>query len=188
MKYDTKDVSARLKGARECLDITTAEMAEKTKVAHEDYLALESGERDFSLSFLNDCAAVLDIELIALLTGGTPKLRKYSLIKDGQGLPIERRAGFAYQHMAHLFKGKKAEPFMVTAPYIEAEQDAAFPVALSTHDGHEMDIVLSGKLRFVIDGKTEILEPGDCIYFDAAVPHGMVATGGADCKFLAVLV
>jgi mannose-6-phosphate isomerase-like protein (cupin superfamily) len=51
-----------------------------------------------------------------------------------------------------------------------------------------MDMVVSGKLKFVIGEHIELLEPGDCIYFDAKNPHGMVAIDGQDCRFLAVLI
>ncbi|MCL1823440.1 MAG: XRE family transcriptional regulator [Oscillospiraceae bacterium] len=186
MTYEIKEVSARLKATREYLDITAEEMSAKTKTPLEEYTTLESGEKDFSLSFLNDCAVALGIELIELLTGKEPKLQKYEIVRSGKGLPIERRAGFSYQHMAYLFKHKMLEPLLVKAPYNAAEQD--LPVKLSKHDGQEMNFIISGKLKFVIGEKTEILESGDCVYFDSTNPHGMIATGGADCEFLAILV
>ena len=194
MNYNIKEVSARLKGTREYLDISAEEMSAKTKTDLAEYLSLESGNKDFSLSFLNNCAAALGVELIELLTGSAPTLKKYSLVKDGMGLPIkcreDLREGFFYQHMAHMFKHKKVEPFMVIAPYSDAQQSE--PVELLAHDGQEMDVVLSGTLKFVIgEGDsvhTEILKPGDCIYFDAKNPHGMTAVDGQDCKFLAVLM
>ena len=186
MNYDIKDVSQRLKGTREYLDISVAELAAKTNTSIDEYRQLENGEKDFSLSFLHDCAVALGVDIVELLTGNAPTLKKYSLAKNGKGLPIKRREGFDYQHIAHLFKDKKAEPFMVTAPYSAEEQSK--PIALSSHDGQEMDIVISGKLKFVIAEHTEILEEGDCIYFDAKNPHGMMAIDGQDCKFLAVLI
>ena len=186
MNYQIKDVSARLKATREYLDVTAEQMAEKTKTPLDEYISLESGEKDFSLSFLNECAIALGIELIELLTGAEPKLQKYEVVKRAKGLPIERRAGFSYQHMAYLFKHKKVEPLLVKAPYSEAEQNQ--PVHLSKHDGQEMDFIISGKLKFVIGDKIEMLEAGDCVYYDSSNPHGMIACGGADCEFLAVLI
>ncbi|MDR2560120.1 MAG: cupin domain-containing protein [Oscillospiraceae bacterium] len=186
MNYEIKDVSARLKATREYLDISTDDMAEKVKIPIKEYIILESGEKDLSLSFLNDCAGALGVELIELLTGTEPRLQKYSIVKSGKGLPIDRRIGFTYQHMAYLFKHKKIEPLIVTAPYSEAEQDK--PVHLSKHDGQEMNFIIKGKMRFTIGGNTEILEEGDCVYFDSNVPHGMVAADGKDCEFLAVLI
>ncbi|MCL2070707.1 MAG: XRE family transcriptional regulator [Oscillospiraceae bacterium] len=186
MNYDIKDVSLRLKATREYLDISAEELAEKTKTDIAEYRALENGEKDFSLSFLHDCAVALGMDVIELLTGNTPTLKKYSLAKNGKGLPIKRREGLSYQHMAHLFKNKKAEPFVVTAPYSAEEQSK--PIPLSSHDGQEMDFVISGRLKFIIGEHTVFLDEGDCIYFDAANPHGMIAVDGQDCKFFAVLI
>ena len=99
MDYNIKDVSGRLKGTREYLDISVEEIAKKTNVSVEEYITLENGEKDFSLSFLNEAANALGIELIELLTGVTPKLNTYSIVRKDKGLPIERRERFAYQHL-----------------------------------------------------------------------------------------
>lgn len=186
MTYNISDVSARLKSTRLYLDITAEEMAEKTRVPLEEYLSLENGEKDFALSFLNNCAVALGIEMIELLTGNEPRLRKYSLVRAGKGLPIERRAGFTYQHIAYLFKNKKIEPLIVNAPFSESEQNE--PVRMNSHEGQEMNLVLKGRLKLVISGHEEVLEPGDCVYFDSKNPHGMIAEGGSDCEFLAILI
>jgi mannose-6-phosphate isomerase-like protein (cupin superfamily) len=186
MDYNIQEVSARLKSTREYLDITAEAMAEKTNTPLEEYLSAESGRTDFSLSFLNECANALQVEFIELLTGNTPTLQKYSIVRKDKGLSIERREGFSYNHLAYLFKHKKIEPLMVTAPY--SESDEKLPIHLNSHDGHEMDFIVSGKLKFIISGKEEILEEGDCVYFDAKNLHGMIAVGGEDCKFLAVLI
>ena len=186
MDYNIKEVSSRLKSTREYLDIGVEYMAEKTDTTVEEYKSLENGEKDFSLSFLNASAEALGIEMIELLTGVEPKLSTYSVVKNNKGLPIERRIGFTYQHMAYLFKNKEIEPLIVNAPYSEEEQSK--PIHLSVHDGQEMDFIVSGKLKFVIHDHEEILEPGDCVYYNSKNPHGMIAYGGEDCKFLAILI
>lgn len=186
MDYNIKDVSQRLKGTREYLDISVEEMAKKTRVSVDEYNTLEQGQKDFSLSFLNEAAEALDVELIELLTGVTPTLRTYSIVRKDKGLPIERRERFAYQHLAYLFKSKKIEPLMVIAPFEEAEQTK--PIHLSIHDGQEMDYVISGQLKFQIGEHIEVVNEGDCVYYDSTNPHGMIATGGQDCKFLAILI
>ena len=119
MDYNIKEVSDRLRATREALDLTPEYMAERTQVSVEEYHAAENGERDLSLSFMNNCAEALGIELIALLTGQSPKLSMYSVIRKGEGLQIERRERFEYYHLAYTFKNKKLEPMLVTAPYVE---------------------------------------------------------------------
>lgn len=186
MDYNIKDVSERLKATRECLEVSVEEIAKETNVTVEEYLSLENGEKDFSLSFLNEAANAMGVELIELLTGVTPKLNTYSVVRKDKGLPIERRERFAYQHLAYLFKKKKVEPLLVIAPYDEAEQNK--PIHLSVHDGQEMDYIISGTLKFQIGDHIEILNEGDCAYYDSKNPHGMIAIDGKDCKFLAVLI
>lgn len=186
MNYNIKDVSSRLKATREYLDITADFMAERTNTTKDEYISYENGEKDFSLSFLNAAADALGIEMIELLTGMTPTLKTYSVVRKGEGLPIERRIGFTYQHVAYLFKNKKIEPLVVTAPYNAEENNK--PIHLSVHDGQEMDFILSGKMKFVINNHTEILNPGDCVYYDSSNPHGMIATDGENCEFLAILI
>ena len=33
-----------------------------------------------------------------------------------------------------------------------------------------------------------ILNPGDSVYYDSGHGHGMIATGGEDCQFLAIVL
>ncbi|MEA5011537.1 MAG: cupin domain-containing protein [Angelakisella sp.] len=186
MEVRLMEVAERIRALREILDITAEEMARACKMTEEDYLALEEGSSDFSFSFLLKCAEVLGVDMVELITGEAPKLSFYSIIRKNKGLPIQRRQGFSYQHLAYLFKDKQCEPFLVTAPYREEEQGK--PIALSRHSGQEFDFILSGSLKFAFEDHIEILGPGDCVYYDSAHGHGMIAAGGEECTFLAVVL
>lgn len=184
MKYDVKEISARLKATRESVDFTAEDMAKAAKISVEEYTAYENGERDFPISILDKCADALGVEMVELLTGNSPTLQTYSLVRKGAGLPIERRIGFTYQHMAYMFKKKKIEPLMVNIPY---EPDLTKPIHLSVHEGQEMNFVVKGKIKFVIGNNIEYLNEGDCIYFDSNNPHGMIAIDD-ECQLLAILI
>ena len=186
MEARIAEIAARIKELREILEITVEQMAQQTDVSVAEYQAMEAGEQDFSFTFLYKCAKIFGVELVELLTGEMPKLSFYSVVKKGTGLPIKRRAGFTYQHLAYLFKGKEAEPFLVTAPYHAEEQDA--PIHLSTHKGQEFDFILKGQLKVAMEEQTMVLEEGDAIYYDSGHGHGMIATGGEECVFLAVVL
>lgn len=186
MNYSIKEVAERLKGLRETLEVSIDEICKKTATSKEDYEKIENGEKDFSVSFIYKCAEVLGVDLIEILTGENPKLNKYSIVRKDKGLPIERRERFAYQHLAYLFKDKGIEPLMVVAPY-EAEVQEK-PIILSVHDGQEFDYVIEGSLKCVFGDKIEILSAGDAVYYDSTTPHGMIATDGNDCKFMAILI
>jgi len=186
MEFKLSEVAERLRELRDILEIPLSEMAAVTGVTEEQYRAIEAGENDFSFTFLYKCAQRLGVDMTDLLTGEGPRLEGCSLIRSGEGMPIERREGFSYFNLAYLFKHRQAEPFLVTAPYREEEQDR--PIALSSHDTQEMDYILSGQLKFTYNGRIEVLRPGDTVYYDARKPHGMIAVGGEPCKFLAIVI
>ena len=87
--------------------------------------------------------------------------------------------------MAPRFRAKVAEPFVVTAPYFEEEQNQ--PIKLSTHEGQEFDYVLTGHMKIVLAGNEVYLGPGDSIYYDSSIPHAMYAVE-TDCRFIAVVI
>lgn len=186
MEPNIKEVARRIRALREDMDITAQEMADATGRALTEYLAQESGEGDLSFTFLYKCADRLGVDVIELLTGEDPHLTGYALTREGEGLVIRRRAGFEYLHKAPHFRNKLAEPFLVTAPYLEEEQTR--PIHLSYHKGQELDYVISGTMRFAYEDHVESLEPGDLIMYDSGRGHGMIATGGAPCTFLAVVI
>lgn len=183
---NTVEIAERLRGLREMLDISVKEMAEVSGMDEKTYLEYEGGNKDFSVTMLYNCAARCGVDVTALLTGTTPTLTTFSIVRAGQGNVTERRHSFKYQHLAQNFKGRTAEPFYVTAPYDKAAEGK--PVSLSAHKGQEMDYILSGSLKFSINGKTVVANEGDTLYYDSGLPHGMIAVGGKDCEFLAIVL
>jgi len=180
------DIAGRIRSLREDSGLTLQEMAETTGLTVAEYSQMEAGEQDLSFTVLYRTAEKLGVDIVDLLTGEGPHLTGYSIVRAGKGLSMKRRAGFEYQHLAPRFKDKVAEPFIVTAPYSEAEQDA--PIALSRHAGQEFDYVISGRLRFAYEDHVEELAPGDALYYDSGRGHGMIATGGEPCVFLAIVL
>ena len=180
------EIAERIKGLREMMELTPYEMAEATCVNEEEYLNCENAETDFNFTFLYRCADKFGIDIVELLTGENPHLSFYSIVRNGEGLDMRRRAGFLYEHLNYRFKNKIADTFLVTAPYFEEEQDQ--PIHLSTHEGQEFDYILSGRLKVQMEDHTEILNPGDAIYYDSSRGHGMIAIDEEECKFLAIVM
>ena len=180
MEPNIEEVAGRIRALREDLEITQQEMADATGRTLAEYAAQESGAQDLSFTFLYKCAERLGVDVIELLTGENPHLSGYSLTRAADGLSIKRRAGFEYLHKAPHFKNKLAEPFL------EEEQDA--PIHLSYHVGQELDFILSGRMRFAYEDHVEELEAGDLLMYDSGRGHGMIATGGEPCTFLAIVM
>ena len=161
-------------------------MAHATGRSPEEYAARESGEMDLTFTFVYKCAAKLGVDVVELLTGESPHLKHYSIVRAGEGLPIERREDFHYLHKAPFFKNRLCEPFLVDVPYQEESQNA--PIHLSYHKGQELDYVLKGHLRFAFEDHIEEVGPGDTLLYDSGRGHGIIAIGGEDAQILAVVL
>ena len=180
------EIAERIVAMRELCEFTVEEMAEVLEITVTEYEEYESGKRDFSFTFLYKCAEKFGIDIIELLTGDNPHLSEFTVVRGGKGLPIKRREGFNYYHLAANFKGKLAEPFIVEAAYDESAQSE--PVHTSTHEGQEFDLVLEGALKFVYEDHTTYLNEGDSVYYNSGKPHGMIAVSEKGCKFLAIVM
>lgn len=187
MTSEIKEIAIRIKGLREILGVSTKEMAETLKITEKDYLEYEAGERDFTFTFLYKCANKLGVDIVELISGDTAKLSSFAITRKEGGYDItSRRKNFNYKYLAYSFRNKLIEPFVVTAPYKEEEQN--IPIKMSEHKHQEMDFVLKGSLKMEIDGHSFVLEKGDSVFYDSTKPHGMIATGGKDCVFLAIVI
>ncbi|MDR2664976.1 MAG: AMP-binding protein [Oscillospiraceae bacterium] len=180
------EIAGRIRELREIEGLTVAAMAEKTGVAPEEYAACEGGRLDLSFAFLYRCAIALRVDVTDIIEGASPRLTSYTVTRAGEGQRIDQAHNMVYYSLAHAFRGRRTEPLRVTAVYDDALQNREIEV--TTHEGQECDIVISGILRVRIGGHTETLYPGDCVYYDSSTPHGMIAVGGGNCEFYAVVI
>jgi len=184
MNEQIKQIAERLIGLREALEITPEEIAKVCGISTENYLRLETGNVDISVSLLHQIAQTYQIDLSALMFGNEPKMNAYYITRKGKGEAVERTKVYKYQSLAAGFSKRKADPFMVTvSPKADDE-----PVYLNSHAGQEYNYVISGRLLLQINGKDLILETGDSIYFNSILPHGMKALDGQDVCFLAIIL
>ena len=186
MSNELKEVAFRIKEMREIAGYTVEEMAEKVDISTEQYVSYEQGAADFPFSFIHKCAKVFGIGKTDLLEGRSSNLSSYTVTRKGQGKIISKEEAIEIDHLAIKFRDKLAEPYLAKYEYEEELQSK--PIKTTTHSGQEFDYVISGKLKVRVGNHTEILEEGDSIYYNSSTPHGMIAVGGEDCTFIAVVV
>ena len=183
MTEDIKQIGQRLKGLRDVLDIEASEVAALCGITTEQYEKMERGESELSVANLQKIAREYQVDLDVLLFGEEPHMSNYFLTRRGQGLSVERRKAYHYESLASGFRGRKAEPFIVT---VSPKPDDA-PKEMNSHSGQEFNMVLEGTMELTIGSKTLTLNEGDSVYFDATQPHGMRALEGKPVKFLAII-
>lgn len=179
MNNQVIQIAARIRELREILDIPQEALAQKIGVDIEEYKRYESAQDDIPIGVLYGVAAELRVDPTELLTGEAPRMDEYTIVRGGNGVSVERYPGYAFTSLAFNYKHRDMEPMIVTlSPNEEGE--------LVTHGGQEFNYVLEGSIKVVIEGREFILNKGDSIYFNPALPHGQRAVGG-QAKFLTII-
>ena len=186
LDFKIREMAARIRELREIKQFSAEEMAAKTDVPVEEYLACENGEMDLSFAFIYRCALAFGVDVTDIIEGVSPTLSSLVITRRGEGQKIEQAHGMVYYSLAPNFRNRISEPLYVNVAYnAEAERK---PIELTTHDGQEMDIVISGKLKLQVGSHIEVLEAGDTAYYDSGTPHGMIAVDGSDAQFYAIVL
>ena len=177
-----KEIAERLRGLRDSIDLSTAEMAKKTGIEVGTYESYETGDVDIPMNFLCQVSQVFKVDTSVLISGNETHAQSYFVTRKGKGISVERSKAYKYRDLAGGFKNAKATPFLVT---VEPNDK---PIHLNTHPGQEFNLIEKGSLLLEIDGKEIVLEEGDSIYFDATKPHGMKALNNEKARFLAIIL
>lgn len=181
MSQDLLLIAARIRELRNIFGLSVEEVANELQIAPEIYTAYENDGSDIPISVLYHLANRYGVDLTEILTGLSPRLNTFNVVPDGMGIKIDRYEGYNIQNLAHRFMNKVMEPMLVTL--LPSEQEPA----LVTHAGQEFNYVLEGSIYFLFEEKRILLNRGDCVYFDPTHPHGQMAAGAEQAKFLTVI-
>ncbi|MCE5178085.1 MAG: XRE family transcriptional regulator [Porphyromonadaceae bacterium] len=184
MGTDLKQIGERIRGLRDAIDFSSAEMAHRLEVDEAVYLQFETGEKDISVSFLQRIEREFNVDLATLMFGTEPKMNAYFVTRKDKGVSVERVSAYKYQSLTSGFTNNVAEVFVVTVEPKPMEDD----FYQNIHAGQEFNMILEGSMMLKINEKDLILNEGDSIYFDSSLPHGMKALNNKQVKFLAVVL
>jgi transcriptional regulator with XRE-family HTH domain len=85
-RENIQEVAARLRGLREALELTTAQVAEKCGIDEDTYKEYESGNADIPISFIQNLADNYGVQVPELLFGMSPKMSSYYVTRSGERL------------------------------------------------------------------------------------------------------
>lgn len=179
------EIGRQVYAQRKRLNLTAANVAKQARLSTSMLSKIENGQTSPSLATLSALADALHVPLTALFKG-YEKHRDVTMIKAGQGLPIERRgsgAGHQYQLLGHTIgKPYTIEPYLITI----SNKDEVFPVF--QHAGTELIYMLEGEVVYRHANKTYRLEPEDSLFFDAEASHGPDEIVKLPCRYLSIIV
>jgi transcriptional regulator with XRE-family HTH domain len=90
--------------------------------------------------------------------------------------------GYSYESLAQDKKNRYMEPFLVTLEPATKKDRNAY-----SHEGEEFIFVLEGEMEVTLEDHTDVLKPGDCIYFDSKLRHRVECVGNTNTRILAVI-
>lgn len=161
-----------------------------------DRLAVSSGltksyiskvERGLSVPSISTAMKIaVSLELsVGQLLGEDQYDDAISVVRRGERPSFMRggsSSGYDYEMLAAGKRFKTMEPFIMRPP-LAFQDDRRFE-----HGGQEMIFVLSGRMEVDFGGDSYRPEKGDCVYFDAHVPHRSRSLNGKIAEALVVVM
>ena len=178
-------IGARVKALREASDLSLRDLAERSGVSAPMLSQVERGETSPTLTVAARIAAGLELRLSQLLRldeGGAVTIVRTSQRQRGGNA----RRGHRFEVLTSSQPGQRAELSRHTLAPGRATGAADDP-PMHEPGSRETALVEAGELVLVCDGQRHRLEAGDCVTFDADLPHHFENPGEGETVFLAVV-
>jgi transcriptional regulator with XRE-family HTH domain len=174
----------RIRTFRERLELSQEDLAKSAGLDLKLLQAIEGGEVYPALGLLVKLARALGQRLGTFMDDqflDDPLIVRREDRRQQTAHHKGETAGF-YRYFA-LGAGKvdrHMEPFFIE---IEASQKRV----MSSHEGEEFIVVVSGQVELVYGKKTFLLQPGDSMYYNSIVPHCVGAVGEQTAEIYATI-
>jgi transcriptional regulator with XRE-family HTH domain len=182
---DAGALGSRVRALREAMDLSLRDLAERSGVSAPMLSQVERGETSPTLQIAGRIAAGLELRLSQLLRldeGGAVTVVRRGERRKGPG----RAKGHRYEILTPPLPGQRAE----------LSRHTLAPGALTGGPGdppmhepgsRETALVESGTVVLACDGQRLELVAGDCVTFDADLPHHFENPGDDQAVLLAVV-
>jgi transcriptional regulator with XRE-family HTH domain len=178
-------IGARVKALREASSLSLRDLAVRSGVSAPMLSQVERGETSPTLTVATRIAAGLELRLSQLLR--LDEEGSVTIVRAGQRQRGgNRRRGHQFEVMTSSQPGQRAELSRHTLSPGGATGAADDP-PMHEPGSRETALVENGSLVLVCDTERHVLKTGDCVTFDADLPHHFENPGKDDAEFLAVV-
>jgi len=179
------DLGPRVRALREAMDLSLRDLAQRCGVSAPMLSQVERGETSPTLAVATRIAGGLDLRLSQLLRldeEGTVTVVKARERRQGPG----RARGHRYELLSPPLPGQRSELSLHTLAPGAATGGPGDP-PMHEPGSRETALVQKGAAVLVCDGERHELAAGDCVTFDADLPHHFENPGPGDAVLLAVV-
>jgi transcriptional regulator with XRE-family HTH domain len=184
-QLDPAVIGARVKALRESSGLSLRDLTERSGVSAPMLSQVERGETSPTLTVAARIAAGLELRLSQLLRldedGAVTVMRASQRQRGGN-----KQRGHSFEVLTSSQPGQRAELSRHTlAP--GGATGAADDPPMHEPGSRETALVERGSVALVCDGQRHDLATGDCVTFDADLPHHFENPTAAEASFLAVV-
>jgi len=178
-----KDLGIRIRSMRVQKAITLQQLASQTNLSKSLLSKIENGKVSSPVSTLFTIAKALNTKITYFFNDRDENLPIILVTKNErrQFHRVNARFGYTYEALGYKRKDKLMEPFI-----LYMDKRTAKNVSFS-HPGEEILFIMDGTWEFKHGDQTLVLRKGDCIYFDASVPHSGKPIGNKPVKAFMVI-
>ncbi len=178
-------LGARVRALREAMDLSLRDLAERSGVSAPMLSQVERGETSPTLQVAARIASGLELRLSQLLRldeDGAVSVVRCNQRRKG----ATAGKGHRYEVLSPPLPGQRAE---LSRHTLAPGAATAGPGDPPVHEpgSRETALVESGQLVLACDGRRFELNAGDCVTFDADLPHHFENPGSQDAVLLAVV-
>lgn len=176
-----------LKAIRTRMDLTLAEVAERTGVSVATLSKIENGQLSPTYDKLTQLCEGLGLDISAFFrepdeAQAREVTARRSITRRGEGLLVQT-PNYDYRYLCTDLAHKRMVPILIT---IRARSMVQFN-ALSRHSGEEFVLVLRGRIEVHTEHYAPVtLEAGEAIYLDSTMGHAFLSTGRSSAQMLNV--
>jgi transcriptional regulator with XRE-family HTH domain len=176
-------VGQRVKALREAANLSLRDLAERSGVSAPMISQVERGETSPTLQVAGRIAAGLDLRLSQLLRLEEGSV--ISVLKAGEGR-TGGSAGHSFEILTTPVPGQRVE---LSRHVLAPGSVTGGPGDPPMHEAgsREVALVETGSVVLHVDGLTERLDAGDCVTFDADLPHHFENPGDEEAVLLGVV-
>jgi transcriptional regulator with XRE-family HTH domain len=186
-EFEDVRVGERIKELRERKGLSLKDVADLTGFSTALLSQMENHLVSPSLGTIIKLARALAVKVGDFLgdTQGEP----FTIVRKDERKMVSRFAskegvkyGYSYESLGFDKKDRHMEPFIVTL-----EPATVKAAKTSVHEGEEFIFVLEGEMEVILGNHTDILHPGDSIYYDSTIPHKVQCHQDKVTRILAVI-
>jgi len=184
--FTDTSIGRKVRELREKNQLTIMDLAARTGVPKSVLAEIESGDVTPPVATLLKLAKAMNVGM-AYFFQDEAVADKVSVTRKEQRIRIRRRPHHHEGEVDYIYESletRKPEKHMEPL-FVEFQPMETGDMVFSSHEGEEFVYLLEGRLEFRSNERTEVLTPGDAIYFESDINH---AFRGLDDKAARAIV